>query len=69
ETKPLRQLKGFQRIHLKKNESKSVTFELDREALSYWNKDNHFVIETGTYEIQIGASSADIRQKMEFKSN
>jgi beta-glucosidase len=66
ETKPLRQLKGFQRIHLKKGESKSVTFELDRETLSYWNKDNQFVVETGMYEIQTGASSADIRQKISF---
>jgi beta-glucosidase len=66
EIKPLRQLKGIQRIYLEKNETKSVTFELDREALSYWNKDNHFVVETGTYEIQIGASSADIRQKIEL---
>ncbi|MDR1594492.1 MAG: glycoside hydrolase family 3 C-terminal domain-containing protein [Prevotellaceae bacterium] len=67
EARPLRQLKGLQRIHLKKNESKSVSFELDREALSYWNSDNNFVVETGTYEIQIGASSADIRQTTEVK--
>jgi beta-glucosidase len=69
EDRPLLQLKGLQRIHLKKDETKSVTFELDRESLSHWNKDNNFVVETGMYEIQIGASSADIRQKISFTVN
>ena len=66
EVRPIKQLKGFQRIHLQKDESKEVVFSLDRNALSYWNKANDFVVEPGDYEIQIGSSSADIRQKIRF---
>ncbi|MDR0509537.1 MAG: glycoside hydrolase family 3 C-terminal domain-containing protein [Rikenellaceae bacterium] len=65
--RPVHQLKGFRRIHLKRGEKQAVTFELDREALSYWDADNHFVVRPGTYEIRIGASSADIRRRLEFR--
>lgn len=66
ETRPIKQLKGFRRIHLQKNESKEVMFTLDRNSLSYWNRENDFVVESGMYEIQIGASSSDIRQRIQF---
>ena len=66
ETRPIKQLKGFRRIHLQKNESKEVMFTLDRNSLSYWNRENDFVVESGMYEIQIGASSSDIRQRVQF---
>jgi beta-glucosidase len=56
----------YKHIHLKKGERGTVRFELDREALSYWNHDNNYVVERGEYEIQTGASSADIRQKISF---
>jgi beta-glucosidase len=66
EVRPIRELRNFQRIHLKKGETQTVKFALDRNALSYWTSDNHFVIDPGEYEIQIGASSADIRQTVRF---
>jgi beta-glucosidase len=60
--RPLKALKGFKRISLKKGESKTVQFTLKAEALKYYDEQkNDFVIEPGTYEIQIGASSDDIR--------
>jgi beta-glucosidase len=63
---PVRQLKGFRRIFIKKGESQTVSFTLTRNDLSYWTKENKFIVEPGEYEIQIGASSADIRQKTGF---
>lgn len=66
ESRPIRQLKGFERIHLKKGETKTVQFTLDRESLSFWNIKNDFVLEPGVFEVQIGASSEDIRQKIQF---
>ncbi len=66
EIRPVKQLKGFQRVSLQKNESKTVEFKLDRNAMSYWNKENNFVVEPGVYEVQVGASSADIRQSVQF---
>jgi beta-glucosidase len=66
EIRPVRELKGLQRIHLRKGESQTVRFALDRDALSYWNSDKLFVVDPNEYEIQIGASSADIRQTVRF---
>ena len=64
--RPIKQLKGFKRISLKQNEMKEVEFMIDRNAMSFWNTDNEFVIESGTYEVLIGASSSDIRQRVCF---
>ena len=64
---PQKQLKAFKRISLKKGESQTVYFALSRKDLSYWNYKNDFVIESGEYHIQIGASSDDIRQEVSFK--
>ncbi|KAA6343626.1 Xylan 1 4-beta-xylosidase [termite gut metagenome] len=66
EVRPIRELRGFQRIHLNKGERQTVQFELNRESLSHWNKDNKYVVNPGEYEIQIGASSADIRQTVKI---
>ncbi len=62
--RPAKELRGFQRIHLKPGESKSVAFTLPAEKLSYWDEKTHgFVLEPGAVEILVGASSADIRAK------
>ncbi len=61
---PVRALKGFERINLRKDEAKSVIIPLTSEAFRYFNEaENRFVVEPGTYEIQIGTSSEDIRLK------
>jgi beta-glucosidase len=60
---PQKQLKAFQRISLKKGETKTVSFELSRKDLSFWNEKNEFVMEPGEIQILIGASSEDIRLK------
>jgi beta-glucosidase len=60
--RPLRELKGFARIELKAGEAKTVSFKLDRAALSYWSAEKKdWQAEPGTFEIQAGASSRDIR--------
>jgi len=64
---PQRQLKAFQRINLKKDETSTVSFKLSRKDLSFWNEKNEFVLEPGDIQIQIGASSDDIRQEIQFK--
>jgi beta-glucosidase len=60
---PQKQLKAFQRISLKKGETKTVSFELSRKDLSFWNEKNEFVMEPGEIQILIGDSSEDIRLK------
>ena len=60
--RPLRELKGFARVELKPGEAKTVSFKLDRAALSYWSAEKKdWQAEPGTFEIQVGASSRDIR--------
>lgn len=59
-------LRGFERIHLQPGEEKTVRFELTPQELGLWNKDNHFVVEPGTFSVMIGSSSEDIRLKGEF---
>lgn len=62
-----KKLRGFDRVHLKPGETKTVHFTLTPDDLSLWNKDNHFVVESGVFEVMIGASSEDIQLKDTFE--
>ena len=59
-------LRGFARIHLKPNETKTVTFTLTRDDLALWNRHLHFVVEPGKFKVMIGSGSEDIRLNGEF---
>jgi beta-glucosidase len=60
--RPVHELKGFSRVELKPGEAKTVEFTLDRAALSYWSPETKaWEADPGTFEIQVGASSRDIR--------
>jgi len=62
---PRHSLAGFERILLKRGENKTVSLELPASALRYWSEqDEAYVIPSGEFEIQIGASSDDIRQRI-----
>ncbi len=64
----VKSLKGFQRVSLKKGESKTVTMKIDKSALSFYDVDaKKWVAESGKFEVLVGASSRDIRLKKEFK--
>ncbi len=59
---PIRSLKGFDRIAIRKGEVKTVRIPLPIRSLKYFDKKrNEYVVEPGNYEIQIGSSSEDIR--------
>lgn len=61
---PLKQLKGFQRNSIKKNETKKIEIEIPKNQLRYWDDQaKSFVTPKGSYEFMVGASSADIRLK------
>ncbi len=59
--RPVLELKGFDRVHLEKGESKEVRFEITPELLSMLNEQMERVVEPGEFRIMIGASSNDIR--------
>lgn len=59
--RPIIELKGFQRIHLKQGETKTVQFEITPAMLTLLNKEMAPVVEPGDFRIMIGSSSNDIR--------
>ena len=69
-TRPLRELKGFEKISLEPGESKTVTFEIDAQDLSYFDADKHeWVAEPGKFKALIGSSSEDVKSTVNFKLN
>ena len=59
---PAQELKGFAKVQLQPGESKTVTIPLDDKAFRYWNtRTDSWEVEGGSYELRVGASSADIR--------
>ena len=67
-SRPIQELKGFQRINLKAGERKTVTIPLAAKRLAYWDiSKNDWQIERDSIEIRVGASSADIRMKQKLK--
>ena len=62
--RPAHELKAFKRVELKPGESQTVKFSLDKSAYEYWSPDTkQWTLAPGTFEIQVGASSRDIRLK------
>jgi beta-glucosidase len=59
-TRPVKELRGFQRITLEPGESRTVTFVIGPELLSYHGLEMKRVVEPGRFEIMIGGSSADL---------
>ena len=65
--KPVRELKGFTKVALKPGETKTVQFTVQPRALAYFDTPGHqWKADAGDYEIQVGASSRDLRQKAEL---
>ncbi len=62
--RPVKELKGFDKIFLKKGETKTVTVTLDADAFSYYKTDKKaWGYDPGTYEIIVGASAEDVKLK------
>lgn len=64
--RPLKELKGFVRLHLGSGESKSVTFHLPVDQMAFYNTQLDLVLEPGKIKIMLGSSSEDIRLETEF---
>lgn len=66
--RPVKELKGYQKVFLKKGENKPVTFEISADDLKFYDIDMNYVVEEGDFEIMIGSSSRDIDlKKAKFK--
>ncbi len=60
-TRPVKELKGFQKIDLKAGESKTVTFNITPEDLKFYNYDLKYDWEAGDFQIMIGGNSRDVK--------
>lgn len=64
DNKPIRQLKGFEKIFLAAGERRKVVFSLKLSSITFWNYlYKKMMVEEGNYQIQVGRSSADIAQR------
>ena len=62
--RPIKELRGFERVSLRPGEKKTLTFALPGDKLAFWDVNKHdFVVEPGKVDILLGSSSADIRLK------
>lgn len=65
-TRPVKELKGFQKIFLKKGERKTVSFRLTEEDLKFYNQNLEYTAEPGDFKIFIGPNSKDTKE-IDFK--
>lgn len=61
-TRPVKELKGFQKIALKKGETRTVTFELGADDLKFYNEDLKYVAEPGDFSVFVGGNSRDTQE-------
>lgn len=64
-SRPVKELKGFERISLKSGESRDVNFTIDVDMLKFYNSDLQYVAEPGDFEVMVGGNSRDV-QKLKF---
>jgi beta-glucosidase len=60
-TRPVKELRGFERISLKPGETKTVSFTIGPEALQFYNREMKRVVEPGTFTVMVGPNSADVQ--------
>ena len=62
--RPAKELKGYEKVYLKKGETRKIAIELDEEAFSFYDVEKHkFIVESGDFEILAGSSSATLPLK------
>ena len=58
-TRPVKELKAYQRVSLKPGESKEILFELNKSAFAYYDSEMNYIVEAGDFDIRVGNSSRD----------
>lgn len=61
-SRPIKELKGFQKIELAAGESKTVSFKISVDLLKFYNYDLEYVYEPGDFIVMIGTNSSDVKQ-------
>ena len=61
--RPIKELKGFQKVFIPKGQTKRVEFKLNVRDLGFWNNLMQYVVEPGTFEIMVGTNSEELQKK------
>ena len=67
-TRPIKELKGFEKIHLEAGETKTVSFTIDEKLISFFTKSKKWEAEPGDFKVFIGGNSVDV-QESQFQYN
>ena len=59
-TRPVKELKGFERVPIKPGETRTVMFRVGPEALRFYNREMMRRVEPGTFQIMVGPNSVDL---------
>jgi len=59
-SRPVKELKGFQRVTLRPGEKRRVEFTLSHDHLAFWNREMRFVVEPGEFRVMVGSNSRDV---------
>ena len=59
--RPVKMLKGFQRVFLKAGEEREITFTLDKEVLCYYGNDGALTVEKGSFTVYVGQDSQNVK--------
>jgi beta-glucosidase len=59
-TRPVKELKGFQRVSLQPGEKRRVEFVLGPEHLGFWNREMKYIVEPGEFRVMVGNNSVDV---------
>jgi len=61
-TRPIKELKGFERVELAAGESRQVTFELTKDDLAFYGPSGEWEAEPGDFRVYVGSSSVDVEE-------
>ncbi|AXG72905.1 beta-glucosidase BglX [Flavobacterium arcticum] len=61
-SRPVKELKGFEMVSLKKGETKAVTFTLTDKELGFYNNEGEYLVESGTFKVFVGTSSNNVQE-------
>jgi len=59
-TRPVKELKGFERVAIKPGETRTVSFQIGSESLRFYNREMKRVVEPGSFKIMVGPNSVDL---------
>jgi len=60
--RPVKELKGFQKIFLKKGENRQVSFTIDVDKLKFYNDELKYIYEPGDFKVYIGTNSQEVKE-------